>query len=156
MVHRLQQEVNGYAIELGTEGRLVRLQLREFVSGLDELPGQLERDYDDGDPPPRLAPLAALDTDDLAHPALIAHACGLGDDLSRRVSARGHRQLAQIPRLPPSVADSLVSQFGNLQALFGASTADLLTVNGVDYAIARTVREGLIRLAESAYAERLE
>ena len=27
---------------------------------------------------------------------------------------------------------------------------------GVDYGVARTVREGLIRLAESAYAERLD
>ncbi|MFT3860409.1 DNA integrity scanning diadenylate cyclase DisA [Micropruina sp.] len=156
MVRRLQLEVNGYAIELGTDGRLVRLQLRELVSGRDELGGQLERDYDDGVAPPKLATLAALDTDDLAHPALIAQACGLGDDLGRRVSARGHRQLALIARLSPSVADSLVEHFGNLQGLFGASTADLLAVHGVDYSIARTVREGLIRLAESAYAERLD
>ena len=156
MVGRLQDEVAGYANELGTDARLVRLQLRELVAGLDELPGQLERDYDDGSQPPRLARLADLDTDDLANLALIAEACGLGDDLSRRVSPKGHRQLAQLGRLPPVVADALVEHFGTLQALFGASTADLLTVDGVDYAIARTVREGLIRLAESAYAERLE
>lgn len=156
MVRRLQQEVNGYAIELGTDGRLVRLQLRELVMGLDHLGPQLERDYDDGGDALRLARLAALDSDDLAHPALIAQACGLGDDLGRRVSARGHRQLALIAQLSPEVADSLVLQFGNLQGLFGASTADLVRVEGVDYAIARAVREGLIRLAESAYAERLE
>lgn len=156
MVRRLQHEVSGYAIQLGTDGRLVRLQLRELASGLDELPAELERDYDDGVISPQLSRLAGLDTDDLANPALIAQACGLGDDLSRRVSARGHRQLAQIGRLPSAVADSLVGHFGSLQALFGASTADLLTVDGVDYGIARTVREGLVRLAESAYSERLE
>ena len=156
MVRRLQHEVAGYAIELGSDGRLVRLQLRELASGLDELPDHLERDYDDGVTAPRLARLAGLDTDDLANPALIAQSCGLGDDLSRRLSARGHRQLAQIGRLSPSVADSLVVHFGSLQALFGASTADLLTVDGVEYGIARTVREGLVRLAEAAYAERLQ
>jgi diadenylate cyclase len=156
MVRRLQQEVNGYAIELGTDGRLVRLQLRELVMGLDQLGTQLERDYADGAAPLRLAPLAALDSDDLAHPALIARACGLGDDLGLRVSARGHRQLAQIAQLSPEVAETLVVHFGDLQALFGASTSDLLGVDGVDYAIARAVREGLIRLAESAYAERLD
>ncbi len=155
MVRRLQQEVNGYAIELGTDGRLVRLQLRELVMGLDQLGTQLERDYA-GAAPLRLAPLAALDSDDLAHPALIARACGLGDDLGLRVSARGHRQLAQIAQLSPEVAETLVVHFGDLQALFGASTSDLLGVDGVDYAIARAVREGLIRLAESAYAERLD
>ena len=156
MVRRLQQEVNGYAIELGTDGRLVRLQLRELVMGLDQLGTQLERDYADGAATLRLAPLAALDSDDLAHPALIARACGLGDDLGLRVSARGHRQLAQIAQLSPEVAETLVVHFGDLQALFGASTSDLLGVDGVDYAIARAVREGLIRLAESAYAERLD
>ena len=156
MGRRLRQEVTGYAIELGTDARLLRLQLQELVSGLDELGRQLERDYDDGTTPPHLARLAALDTDDLAHPALIAQACGLGDDLSHRIAARGHRQLAQIARLAPSVADSLVLHFGNLQGLFAATTADLLAVEGVDYAIARTVREGLIRLAESGYFERLD
>lgn len=156
MVRRLEAELNGYAIELGSDGRLVRLQLRELVSGLDGLPEQIERDYDDGSTAPRLARLSNLDSDDLAQPGLIAATCGLGDDLTRKVSARGHRQLAMIGRLKPAVADSLVGHFGNLQGLFGASTADLLSVDGVDYAIARAVREGLVRLAESAYAERLE
>ncbi len=156
MVHRLQHELNGYAIELGSEGRLVRLQLGELVAGLDTLATELERDYTDGTAGLRLSRLAGLETDDLADPALIARACGLGDDLSRRVTPMGHRQLAQIGRLPATVADALVGQFGSLQGLFGASTADLLAVEGVDYGVARTVREGLIRLAESAYAERLD
>ena len=156
MVRRLRHEVNGYAIELGSEGRLVRLQLQELVSGLDELATHLERDYSSGSETLRLSRLGTLDTDDLAHPVLIAQACGLGDDVSRRLAPLGHRQLAQIGRLSPEVADSLVGHFGSLQGLFGASTADLLSVDGVDYAVARTVREGLIRLAESAYAERLE
>ncbi|MFT4218108.1 MAG: DNA integrity scanning diadenylate cyclase DisA [Micropruina sp.] len=155
MVRRLQNEVNGYTIELGTDGRLVRLQLQELVAGLDELATGLERDYCGEKVGLRLARLAELDTDDLAHPALIAQACGLGDDVGRRLSPLGHRQLAQIGRLPASVADALVNHFGSLQGLFGASTADLLGVDGVDYRIARTVREGLIRLAESAYSERL-
>lgn len=156
MVHRLQQELNGYAIELGSEGRLVRLQLGELVAGLESLATELERDYTDGTAGLRLSRLAGLETDDLADPALIARACGLGDDLSRRVNPLGHRQLAQIGRLPAAVADALVGHFGSLQGLFGASTADLLGVEGVDYGVARTVREGLIRLAESAYAERLD
>ena len=50
------------------------------------------------------------------------------------------------------LASALVARFGDLQGLLGATTADLLSVDGVDYPIARTVREGLIRLAESAYS----
>lgn len=155
MMHRLRKELNGYTVELGSDGRLVRLQLQELISGLDELAVQLERDYSTDEAGLRFARLSTLDTDDLAHAELIAQACGLGTQVSRKLAPRGHRQLALIGRLPSSVADSLVGHFGNLQGLFGASTADLLAVEGVDYGIARTVREGLIRLTESAYAERL-
>ena len=41
------------------------------------------------------------------------------------------------------------------QALFGASTADLQAVDGVGEHRARVIRDGLVRLAESAYTERL-
>ena len=154
MMRRLRNELNGYTVELGTDGRLVRLQLQELVAGLDELAHHLERDYSGEATDLRLARLAGLDPDDLAQAGQIALACGLGGDVGRKVTPQGHRQLAQIGRLPSPVADALVGHFGNLQGLFGASTADLLTVTGVDYGMARTVREGLIRLTESAYAER--
>lgn len=156
MMRRLRNELNGYTVELGTDGRLVRLQLQELVTGLDDLARQLERDYSTEASEVSFGRLSGLDPDDLAHAGQIAQACGLGSEVSRKVAPQGHRQLALIGRLPSTVADSLVSHFGNLQGLFGASTADLLTVDGVDYGIARTVREGLIRLTESAYAERLD
>jgi diadenylate cyclase len=158
-MRRLQQEVEGYTVELGADGRLVRLQLQELVLGLAELTRHLERDFQPRVDRINLAALAGLDADDLASPLLTALACGLigpGDDVDARMQSRGHRQLAMIGRLPTRVAEALVERFGTLQDLFGASTSDLVGVNGVDYAMARTVREGLARLAESAYAERLD
>ena len=152
MVRRLRHEVRGYVIELGTEGRLLRLQVQELVSGLDELADRVEHDYRSDTCPLRLGGLAAVDTPDLADPTLIAQACGLGDEITRTLRPLGHRQLAEIVGLPSGVAGALVARFGDLQGLLGATTADLLSVDGVDYPIARTVREGLIRLAESAYS----
>ncbi len=49
-----------------------------------------------------------------------------------------------------------MDHFGTLQALFGASTADLLEVEGFGEGRARLVREGLARLAEAAFSERLD
>ncbi|NUV44814.1 helix-hairpin-helix domain-containing protein, partial [Streptomyces sp. CAI-24] len=48
----------------------------------------------------------------------------------------------------------LVEHFGGLQKLLAASVDDLQTVDGVGEARARSVREGLSRLAESSILER--
>ena len=53
------------------------------------------------------------------------------------------------------VGDRLIEHFGTLQALFGASANDLQAVEGVGESRARVIRDGLVRLAESAYTDRL-
>ena len=70
------------------------------------------------------------------------------------VSPRGFRLLAKVPRLPSLVVDRLVEHFGGLQRLLAASIDDLQAVEGVGESRARTVREGLSRLAESSILER--
>jgi diadenylate cyclase len=70
------------------------------------------------------------------------------------VSPRGFRLLARVPRLPDLVIDRLVDHFGGLQRLLAASIDDLQAVEGVGEARARTIREGLSRLAESSILER--
>ena len=55
-----------------------------------------------------------------------------------------------MPRLPPAVVDRLVDHFGTLQKLLSAGIDDLQVVEGVGELRARSVREGLSRLAESS------
>ena len=88
----------------------------------------------------------------------MAHALGFPADkhLDTRISTRGFRQMAQINRLPATVGERLIEHFGSLQALFAASSAELQTVDGVGAGRARVIRDGLVRLAESAYTERLD
>lgn len=153
MARRLRDELDRYVTELGVEARLVQLQLRELTAGIDGLAMQLERDYD---AEPRRLSLSGIDTrsnDTLGNLALLAQAAGLSATLDARLHAHGHRQLAQLGRLPASVADQLVERFGSLQELFGASAADLMSVEGINPAMARAIREGLVRLAESAYTQ---
>ena len=73
-----------------------------------------------------------------------------------RVSARGYRQVAQINRLPAVLGRRLIEHFGSLQALFAATTAELQDVDGVGDGRARLIRDGLVRLAEAGYTERLD
>jgi diadenylate cyclase len=59
-----------------------------------------------------------------------------------------------VPRLPGSVVSGRVAHFGNLQKLLSAGVDDLQAVDGIGELRARSVREGLSRLAESTILER--
>ena len=164
MVLRIASEIEGYVVELGTDGRLLSLQLNELMAGVPQERELIVRDYmpaPHGRKPRTVADvLAELDNvsaTDLLDLAVIARVCGFGasiDVLDNAVSPRGYRLLARVPRLPPAVVDRLVDHFGGLQKLLAASIDDLQLVEGVGDMRARSVREGLSRLAESSILER--
>jgi diadenylate cyclase len=162
MVRRIADEIAGYVVELGTDGRLMALQLEELMAGVDADRTLVIRDYLPGGR--RLRQLEdALEELDLLSPTelidLVAVGKALGypgasDALDVAVSPRGFRLLAKVPRLPGTVVDRLVDHFGSLQRLLGATVEDLQAVDGVGDARARGVREGLSRLAEASILER--
>jgi diadenylate cyclase len=161
MVRRIADEIEGYVVELGTDGRLLSLQLDELVSGLDIDRELIARDYRPGGPRGRLVVevLAALDVlsaTELLDLPTVADVMGFpgSDALDLPVSPKGYRLLAKVPRLPNLVVERLVEHFGGLQKLLAASIDDLQAVGGVGDARARSVREGLSRLAESSILER--
>jgi diadenylate cyclase len=161
MVVRIAREIEDYVVELGSDGRLLTLQLDELVGGVDEERVLVVRDYAPSGRRARpvdevLADLGALDSSQLVDVAAVAHAVGLsqGEHLDTALSPRGYRLLAKVPRLPGAVVERLVDHFGTLQKLLAASIDDLQTVDGVGELRARSVREGLSRLAESSILER--
>jgi diadenylate cyclase len=164
MVRRIASEIAGYVVELGTDGRLLELQLEELVVGVEAERELIVRDY----MPPLsgrrqrstqavLDALDDLDQADLLDLSAVARAFGYpagADVLEQAVSPRGYRLLAKVPRLPQLVVDRLVEHFGGLQKLLAAGIDDLQLVEGVGESRARSVREGLSRLAESSILER--
>ncbi|SEC29899.1 diadenylate cyclase [Nocardioides exalbidus] len=161
MVIRIATEIEDYVLELGTDGRLLSLQLEELVTGVDAERELVVRDYLPGKrrqagPGVHLAELESLSSTELVDPAAVARAIGLGgaEHLDAAVAPRGYRLLAKVPRLPVAVVDRLVDHFGGLQQLLSAGIDDLQAVDGVGELRARSVREGLSRLAESSITER--
>jgi diadenylate cyclase len=161
MVTRIAREIEDYIVELGTDGRLLALQLEELVTGVDAERELVIRDYlprtrRSKSPEELLAQLEALSATELVDPAATARVLGLGNSehLDGAVTPRGYRLLAKVPRLPASVVDRLVEHFGTLQKLLSAGIDDLQAVEGVGELRARSVREGLSRLAESTILER--
>ena len=162
MVRRISEEISSYVVELGTDGRLIDLQLQELIGALGNDRELVIRDYlessRDGYTLEQAdANLASLSNDDLIDISANARAVGFpvaGDALDALVTPRGYRLLSKVPRLPGAIIDRLVDHFGSLQALLAADFDDLLTVDGVGESRARAVREGLSRLAESSILER--
>ena len=161
MVTRIAREIEDYVLELGSDGRLLSLQLEELVTGVDAERELVIRDYVPSgrrgkSPDVLLARLEALSPTELVDPASAARVLGMGtaEHLDGVVAPRGYRLLAKVPRLPSPVVDRLVDHFGNLQKLLSAGVDDLQAVDGVGELRARSVREGLSRLAESTILER--
>lgn len=152
MTGRLAAEVQEHVDELGVDGRLIALQLHELAADLGELERLLARDYPSAGER-RPLHLARLDDAELLDLDAVGGALAVGAGLrpDSPLRARGHRQLAGIPRLPEQTADELIDHFGSLAELFGASTAELVAVPGVSFALARVIRDGLVRMAESVY-----
>ncbi len=161
MVTRIAREIEDYVLELGTDGRLLALQLEELVTGVDAERELVVRDYLPSGRRGRttealIGKLEALSSTELVDVGQVAKALGLGDaeHLDGAVTPRGYRLLAKVPRLPVSVVDRLVEHFGGLQQLLSAGIDNLQAVDGVGELRARSVREGLSRLAESSILER--
>ncbi len=164
MVRRIAGEIEGYVVELGSDGRLLSLQLDELLAGVqperelvirDYLPSSASKRARTSDDVLRdLDNLSAAELLDLNTIARVMGYGGSGEILDGPVSPRGYRLLAKVPRLPNLVVDRLVEHFGGLQKLLAASIDDLQAVEGVGESRARSVREGLSRLAESSILER--
>ncbi|WP_168583269.1 DNA integrity scanning diadenylate cyclase DisA [Gephyromycinifex aptenodytis] len=161
MVRRIHDEISSYVIELGTDGRLLTLQLEELTRGIDRDRDLVIRDYlnvelgrtrDDV-----LESMAALSPSDLLDLASGSSALGystLSESLDDTANPKGYRMLSKVPRLPGAIVDRLVDHFGGLQRLLAANLDELQAVDGVGEGRARAVREGLSRLAESSILER--
>ena len=162
MVRRIADEVTGQVVELGTDGRLLALQLDELMAGVDQDRDLIVRDYMPAGRKARqpaqvfteLANLSATDLLDLTHVARAMGLSGTAEGLDSATSPRGHRLLSRIPRMPGAILDRVVEHFGGLQKLLAASAEDLQVVDGVGETRARAVREAISRLAEISILDR--
>ena len=161
MVRRIAEEIDGYVVELGTDGRLLLLQLGELMAGVQDDRRAVLRDYVDvshgWNPEKALLALSSLPPDGLLDPKALARAVHLlrsGEDIDGPAHPKGYRLLARIPRLTDVLVVRIVSRFGSLQKLLRASAAELCAVEGIGEARAASISEGLNRIAETARLDR--
>ena len=160
MVRRIAEEIEGYIVELGSDGRLVLLQLEELMGGVEDDRRLVLKDYYQQARAWQLdhamEALAEMTTEDLLDLKVVSGVLHLPTEegLDSGMQPKGHRLLAKIPRLPDAVIERVVNRFGSLQKIMRATVDDLDDVEGVGETRAVAIKEGLSRLAESSILDR--
>ena len=149
MIRRITSEINEYLEELGSEGRLLALQVDDLVRGSGSERALVLRDYtrDASAVSTAEAALSELASDRLVDLAAIANVLGLGvydpTDLDRTIQPRGVRALSLVPRLPWNVIKDITSHWENLADLREATVEDLQQIEGIGPYRAKLIRETL-------------
>ncbi len=161
MVRRIAEEIHSYILELGSDGRLLRLQLEELMGGVEDDRRLVIKDYFHNELawnlPEAMSALADLTLDDMLDLNSVARVLrlpGRAAELDAMLQPRGFRLLVKIPRLSEAVLDRIVSRFGVLPRILEASVADLEAIEGVSEGRARAIHDALSRLAETSVLDR--
>jgi len=162
MVIRVKIEIKRYVNELGTEGRLISMQMEELVGGVEEELHYLLKDYAKEASEERVLEirvcLRKLSSDELLDLPpilkLLGYASNAGSAAEDMVSPRGYRLLNKIPRLPAAIVNNLVEQFNHFPRILMATIEELDAVDGIGEVRARAIKEGLKRIQEQMFIDR--
>jgi len=151
LVQHIARDLAHYTVELGGEGHLIRIQLEDLLTGVQEVAEQVYADYSRTYPSKPRQPLEVLAPLTMEHVSDASRVASLLDigPLDARVRPRGYRVLNRVPRLPEAVKGSLVARFGDLPQLLEATPVELDQVEGVGRTRARQLRHYFDRLLES-------
>ncbi|MEH7308330.1 DNA integrity scanning diadenylate cyclase DisA [Neobacillus drentensis] len=159
MVLKIKNELLTYLHELGTEGRLIRLQLNEILTDLEEETMLIIKDYAfDRDVKAKdvLARMQSMTTNGTIEDVVLLKLMGyIGYvHLDENKSPRGYRILNKIPRLPTIIIENLISCFGELSKIISASVEELDDVEGIGEVRAKKIKEGFKLIKERLYTDR--
>jgi diadenylate cyclase len=159
MVLKIKNELLTYLHELGTEGRLIRLQLNEILTDLEEETMLIIKDYAfDRDIKARdvLARMQSMATSGTIEDMVLLKLMGyLGYvHLDENKNPRGYRILNKIPRLPSIIIENLISSFGELAKIISATVEELDDVEGIGEVRAKKIKEGFKLIKERLYTDR--
>ena len=156
MVMRIAEEIQENISELGSDGRLVRMQLEELLGDIEKEELYIIKDYmvkkrKKITAEEILQSFAKLSYEDLNNENSIAKILGYDnfdnyDEIG--VYTRGYRILNKIPRMPSHIVENLVSSFKSFQHILSADIQNLDDVEGIGEIRAKAIRQSLRRMQE--------
>ncbi|XEC94680.1 DNA integrity scanning diadenylate cyclase DisA [Paenibacillus tarimensis] len=161
MVLRIKMEIKRFVNELGTEGRLISMQMEELVGGVEEDAWFLLKDYARDNHDDKIRDIRSGLKKTSAEELLEVHHIIrlLGYPYSSTVTEepimpRGYRLLNKIPRLPSIIIHNLIERFRHLPDVAAATIEDLDEVDGIGEVRARAILNGLKRIQKQVFIDR--
>jgi len=159
MVLKIKKELLAYLNELGTEGRLIRLQMDEILTDIEKETTLIIKDYgNERDIKEReiLQRLQAMVNNETIEDTALLRLLGyLGYvHLEENKSPRGYRILNKIPRLPSVIIENLITNFTDLSKVISASVEQLDDVEGIGEVRAKKIKEGFKLIKDRLYTDR--
>ncbi|MDM5329431.1 DNA integrity scanning diadenylate cyclase DisA [Neobacillus sp. CF12] len=159
MVLKIKNELITYLNELGTEGRLIRLQMNEILTDLEEETSNIIKDYAfDRNVKAKdvLKRMQALTSNGTLDDTVILKLMGYQGyiPLDENKHPRGYRILNKIPRLPLVIIENIITSFGEFSNIIAATVEELDDVEGIGEIRAKKIKEGLKLIKERLYTER--
>lgn len=159
MVLKIKNELLTYLHELGTEGRLIRLQMDEILPDLERetiliiKDYSFERDIKAQEILQRMQTMAGNETiEDMTLLKLMGYVGYV--HLDEHKCPRGYRILNKIPRLPAVIIENLITSFGILSNIISATVEELDEVEGIGEVRAKKIKEGFKLMKERLFTER--
>lgn len=161
IVVRISSEIDQNLVELGTDGRLVGLQLEELMGGVEDDRRLVILDYirpwSAMSVKEAMKALGAMDDDSLFDDQRLAETLDFVEpnaDIDDPTEARGFRLLSKLPGVNDDHVVRVVEHFGGLRKVFNASTSELEAVDGIGSGRAKAFKQGCVRLAEESVIDR--
>ena len=159
MVLKIKNELLSFLHELGTEGRLIRLQMNEILMELEEETLLIIKDYAfERDIKARevLQRMQAMTASGNIEDTVLLKLMGyLGYvHLEENKKPRGYRILHKIPRLPSIIIENLIRSFGELSKIMMATVEELDEVEGIGEVRAKKIKEGFKLVKDRLYTDR--
>lgn len=159
MVLRIKNELLNYLNELGTEGRLIYLQMNELLTDMEEEAALVIKDYSyerKSDPYSVVCKLQEMSNEEVIEDSFFLKQLGHSGyvHLDEFICPRGYRMLNKVPRLPLVIIENLINRFEHLPQVVAASVDELDDVEGIGEVRARKIKEGLQLIKEQLFADR--
>lgn len=152
LTDRIVRELERYIIELGVEGRLTEMQMKELTFGLEKEYTYLLNDY--------IAPkkrnvvnlvkkdIENMKNDNLLDFKFLSETLGYEnvDNLDIEIVPKGYRILNKINKINFNISEKIIKKFKSLDNVVSATPEDISDVEGISLNRAKYIRESISRI----------
>ena len=159
LLFRMSEELIEYMAELGSEGRLIKIQYEEIMLNKNETFNALIKDYQvNNEKAEKIrVRLKSLTKEELLDDEKIVSLLGFDTDitnLDEKIEPRGYGLLSNITKINKKDREILVKEFSNVQSILMSTASDIAKLKGVSKFKAEHISKSLKRIKNKTIVDR--